>query len=75
MEIKYLDKPLTITKYQVYEGPIPLIYLPKNSIMRVMGKFVMDYEGKYYELLEVSYEGKTYQFGNFASLHPDIIAL
>lgn len=66
---------LYFVRYEAYDGPITLMYCPPQTILNIMGKYIVDIAGKYYELLEVSYLDVNYKMADFVKQYPDVIGI
>lgn len=69
------DNVLEFTKYEEYDGPIPLMLCPECTILDIFNKYIINIKNKYYSLLEVKYLNKTYNIKEFVKNYPDVIGI
>lgn len=69
----YNDEKLYLSKLVEYDGPITLAYYPEKTIINMMGKYIINIEAKYFEVLEVIYLGQKYKFDLFVKLNKDVL--
>ena len=55
-----------------YFGPVTLMYRPNMTIFTMMGKYLIEMDGMYYEINEVEFEGTTYSFKDFQKKFLDV---
>ncbi len=74
MEFKFYNgEKLYFSKLVEYDGPITLAYYPNKTIINIMGKYIINIDAKYFEVLEVIYQSQKYNFDLFVKLHKNIL--
>lgn len=70
---EFLGDKLYFTKVLPYDGPMPLVLYPDNTILYLFDNYVVDIDRKYYIILEVSYKETTYDIKNFVKKYPQVL--
>ena len=73
ISIIFNDNLLNIVKYQKYEGPIPLMLYPNNTILNIFNKYIIYYDNIYYEIIELNYLNKEFNIDKFIKEYPDLL--